>query len=240
MKTQAMTAQTLTTSYAVVPESKIRPAADDEVVRFTVSNEGATNALDAKISARHIRTTGESDWIDVSSEIAVAATENGQLAVACDGYDEFAVFAKSASGTTAKVYGKTGKQDRVEELSQPLGLTYSIADEDSDTITVSLALSVQAARKLHVQCLAEAPAAAAGAPTQAADAVLTVSDGTNGSTLLGDDTAAALFQTTATGLLDVIATDEGGAVDAGFLLVVRDGSATGPILAIIALVFDAS
>jgi hypothetical protein len=230
-------AYTTTTAYVVIPESALIVTGDENIGRYLVSNEGSTNALDAKVMGRYRRGTGESGWVDVTAAISVAADGTGLLRFEVGDFEEYATFIKSASGTTALVYGQLLKQERIT-LNERLYATRTIAAEAADTITVSYQLTKRdAASLIHVTTYTGIQAAA-GDLVEAADAAMTISDGTNGSTLAGDDTHEALFATTATGALDVIFTDVAGASSLEFLAILREGHAAGPIVDLHVISYD--
>ena len=234
-------ALTTTDAYAGVPESHITVEGHNRL-DYLVTETAAANGITAKVVGRYLRKNGEvSAWQDAAGERAVAASGTTIFSLTDLAYDEYAVEIRATVGASqgdVQVYGGSRLvQERGTAAADSPKLTRSIAAEAADVVTTSLQSSRQETTLIHITGYTGVQAAA-GDLVEAADAALTMSDGTTGTTLSGDDTHAALFATDTAGALDVAATDVAGASSLEFLLIAREGSADGPILDLFVISFD--
>jgi hypothetical protein len=239
--TAMSSAQTSTNSYVTVDETVLE-AGDKNRLDFFVEETGGSNGITVKIVGR-LLDNGDNAcaWQDVSGEVAISASGSAILTVTDPEFEEYALQIKSTSGGShgdAMVYGGFRLvQHRAGVEEAPLIATRTINAESSDDITVNYQLSSLDTKLVHITGYKGAQTSA-GDLEEETDAALTMSDGTNGTTLQGDDTHAALFKTTTTGALDVIYTDAGGASSKEFILVLREGGPTGRVIDIHVVSFD--
>lgn len=234
-------AQATADAYAAVTESRVRVHGHNRL-RFLVEETGGSNGITAKVRGRYLRENGYSSWQDVSAEVAISAGSSAEFDLGPHlKYDEYEVWVKSTSASSpgaVQVYGGSRYNPYSEDREPTLSVTRSIGSETGDALTVSHQFSRRESLQIHAKVYA-------GAQTSAGDlaqdgTACTISDGTDGSTLLGDDTAEAVFLTSATGALDIECTDTAGASSKEFIVVLREGGPDGRIIDIYVISFDGS